>query len=211
MVIELEDLRSRFHRAAVAAGARPANDEVFQDLVRRYSEPHRHYHTLTHIKACLTWLDCFYSLAANPEEVELALWFHDAVYAPGEHGNERLSAELAREQLGALRVDAAAAMRVARYIEETEHHCAADGDSGLVIDLDLAILGAPAEDFDRFEDQIRREYAHVSEATFRVGRCQVLQAFLSRALIYNLPKIREKLEAPARANLARRIGELSVR
>jgi predicted metal-dependent HD superfamily phosphohydrolase len=211
MVIDLEDLRSRFHRSAAAAGARRASDGVFEDLVRRYSEHHRHYHTLTHVDACLTWLDCFRNLARRPEEVELALWFHDAVYAPDEHGNERQSAELARKQLGALGVDAAAATRVARHIEGTEHHSSAQGDSALVIDLDLAILGAPAKDYDRFEDQIRREYAQVPEPMFKAGRCHVLQGFLLRPAIYNLPQIREKLEAPARANLARRIAELSVR
>jgi predicted metal-dependent HD superfamily phosphohydrolase len=209
MTVDVHGLQVRFDRAAVAAGATGDRDAIFTDLVARYREPHRHYHTLDHVDACLGWLDWFWSAAEHPAEVELALWFHDAVYTPGATDNERRCARLARDQLGALGVDAAKAERVAKYVEATEHVAPTIGDVGLVVDLDLTILGAPARDFDVFEQQIRREYAHVPDALYRLGRTHVLQGFDSRPHIYHVPQIREQLEAAARANLQRQIAVLS--
>jgi predicted metal-dependent HD superfamily phosphohydrolase len=208
MIEIVEELRARFDRAATTAGATRPTDAVFANLVARYGEAHRHYHTLAHIDSCLARLDWFCGSAEHAEEVELALWFHDAVYALGDDGNERRSAQLAREHLGALGVSGAVIDRIARHIEATTTHIASGADSTLVVDLDLAILGARPRDFDEFEQQIRREYAHVSEPVYRSARRRVLQAFLARPEIYGVPSIRAELEAAARLNLARRIAQL---
>jgi predicted metal-dependent HD superfamily phosphohydrolase len=201
-------LQARFERAARAAGAIRPCETVFRDLVARYAEPHRHYHTLAHIDACLTWLDWFSGSAEHPEEVELALWFHDAIYVLGADQNERKSAELARAQLGTVGISDSSINRLAAYIEATASHVGPCGDSALVVDLDLTILGAPPREFEIFEAQIRREYAHVAEPVYRQARCHVLQGFLSRSQIYKVPPIRAELEVSARANLERRISEL---
>jgi predicted metal-dependent HD superfamily phosphohydrolase len=203
-----EDSRRRFERAVRAAGGQGSVDDVFDDLVARHREPHRHYHTLTHVLACLKWLDRFAGLAEHAEEVELALWFHDAVYDPRAHDNERRSAELARAALAALGARAAAVTRVVGHIAATERHAAALPDSMLAVDIDLAILGAAPADFERFERQIQAEYAHVPPALFRAGRCGVLQGFLERPHIYQVSGIREALEIQARSNLTRRTLEL---
>ena len=202
------ELGARFQRAAVAAGATRPCEGVFQDLAARYGEPHRWHHTLTHIDHCLVWLDWFCGSAERPEEVELALWFHDAVYSLAGGGNEHRSARLAREQLGSLGIGGASIDRIARHIEATEKHAAPGGDSALVSDLDLAILGASRGEFDLFEGRIRREYAHVPDLIYRPARSRVLQGFLFRPEIYRVPAIRAELEAPARANLERRTLEL---
>jgi predicted metal-dependent HD superfamily phosphohydrolase len=209
VTIDVHALRSRFERAVEEAGGTRASQAAFAQLVARYAEAHRHYHTLAHIDACLRWLDLFRRVAEHPHEVELALWFHDVVYLPGRADNERRSAEFARLQLGALAVAAATVTRIARYVEATEQHSATGGDAALVADLDLTILGSPPSDFELFERQIRREYAHVPGPMYRVGRRRVLQRLVSRQVIYQVPQIRQQLETPARANLGRRIGELS--
>ena len=204
----LNVLRARFGRALSASGAERPGDSVFDELVSRYGEPHRHYHVLTHIVACLAWLDRYSDHAQSPGEVELALWFHDAVYDPRAADNERLSAELARERLTAVGVQEAVVDRIAAHVLATEHHVASGGDAALVIDLDLTILGASTSDFEQFESAIRREYAHVGEREFVIGRRYVLESFLSKDEIYFVPKIRAELESRARENLARRIAEL---
>lgn len=209
MTLDVNELRTRFERAMTTAGAHAPGDALFAELVRRYGELHRHYHTLVHVDACLVGLDWFSSAARHPEEVELALWFHDAVYDPRAVDNERRSAELARDRLSAHGLNGPALERILRHIEATEHHVAAGGDSALLVDLDLSILGASARDFDRFEAEIRREYGHVDERQYFAGRRRVLEGFTSRREIYSVPIVREELEARARANLARRIAELS--
>lgn len=74
----------------------PPSGDVYSSLESAYSEPHRHYHTGAHIDDCLEQLDSAPHIANFPEEVELALWFHDAVYKPLSSKNELKSAEWAR-------------------------------------------------------------------------------------------------------------------
>lgn len=208
MMLDEEAARQRFERAMGGARGTGDTNAAFHDLAARYGEPHRHYHTLTHVLACLRWLDRFLRLAEHPAEVELALWFHDAVYDPRAQDNELRSAELAAENLTRLGAPAESVARVVQHIQATERHAAALRDSMLVVDVDLAILAAAPSDFERFEAQIQAEYAHVPPALFRAGRCRVLQGFLARPSIYEVPEIRELLELPARQNLERRTLEL---
>lgn len=208
MSIDIGSLKSRFERAVTAAGGAGDTSAVFSDLVARYGEPQRHYHTLAHVSACLKWLDRFSAPAERGHEVELALWFHDAVYEPRARNNEQRSAELATEALTRLGIAPEAVANVAEHIAATEQHRAGTNDAKLVVDLDLSILGAALHDFDRFEAQIRAEYSHVEPEVFRAGRRRVLEDFLSRPRIFEVPAVRALLEPPARSNLERRIREL---
>lgn len=206
---ESNGLRSRFARALADAGATQPGNALFDELVSRYCESHRHYHTLAHIDACLVWLDWFAGSTRHSAEVELALWFHDAVYDPRATDNEYRSAQLARDRLASVGAPGSVLDRIAAHVLATEHHVSSGGDAALVVDLDLTILGASTPDFDRFETSIRREYAHVGEPEYVLGRRRVLESFLSKAEIYFVPKIRDEFEVRARANLTRRIAELS--
>lgn len=203
------ELRRRFVDALALAGGMGFGGAVFDELVARYGEVHRHYHTLDHVEACLAWLDVHAGLADRPAEVALALWFHDAIYDPRAQDNERRSAELARERLRALGVHPDATERIGAQIIGTQDHDVDHGDCRLVVDIDLTILGTSPVVFDDFEQRIRREYAHVPDAVFQRGRRHVLERFLERPTIYRVPELREQLEAATRANLRRRVAELS--
>ena len=148
-------------------------------------------------------------MAERAAEVELALWFHDAVYDPGGPGNEQASAELVRRVLGGMGVPIAAVERIAASVAATEHHRPVSADGALVVDLDLNILGAESHIYDQFERRIRREYAPVPVDIYRCGSGRVLQRFLRRPRIYHTAAMNELLEAPARSNLRRAITALS--
>src|SRR5687768_17503475 len=70
-------------------------DDEYAAVIRGWKSWGRHYHTLTHLTACLRELDTAQKLAERPAEVELALWFHDAVYRTYRFDNEARSAEWA--------------------------------------------------------------------------------------------------------------------
>ena len=78
----------------------------------------------------------------------------------------------------------------------------------LLQDIDLSILGADAELYDRYEGWIRQEYDFVPEAAFRTGRSAVLRSFLGQDVIYHTVELRERLEVSARDNLSRALVEL---
>jgi predicted metal-dependent HD superfamily phosphohydrolase len=197
--------RERFASLCQRLGLGPAADAVFEALAMRLAEPHRAYHNAVHIAACLRHFDGVRDRFAAPDEAEFALWWHDAIYDPRAPDNEARSADLARAFLSG-----AAADRVAALILATKHDAPpAPGDAELVVDIDLAILGAPAAEFAAYDAAIRREYSWVPEARFRTGRTAVLRGFLARPAIYRTALFHAKLEAPARLNLDAALAALA--
>jgi predicted metal-dependent HD superfamily phosphohydrolase len=188
-------------------GASGDGERVGQDLLDRYAESHRHYHTLQHLQECLDWLEKLRDQAQYPEEVEAALWFHDAVYDLQAADNEEQSANLARIILGTADVEPGRVSRISELILNTRHKApATTSDGRLLTDIDLAILGAPEDRFAEYESQIRAEYDWVPEAVFREKRREVLRSFLTRDRIYHTDFLHDKLEAPARRNLSKAVG-----
>lgn len=181
-------------------------------LKAAYAEPHRRYHTIAHIDDCLAKLALVADLTtAERRTLELAIWWHDAVYDPARTDNEAASAALARRDLPRLGADAATVGDVARLILLTAGHAVAAGDrlGALMVSIDLSILGEPPALYDAYAAAIREEYAHVPDDAFRAGRRRVLQGFLAAPAIFPDPAFAARYEAPARANLAREIVALS--
>lgn len=174
--------------------------EWHQRLIIAYAEPQRAYHTLQHLEECLLVLDDAKEtgLIAKPDLIEMALWFHDAVYDPQGSENEELSARMALEALG----DHPAAQEVARLILLTKSHQPGAGpDDAWIIDIDLAIFAQPMERVLEYERQIRAEYAWVPEVVYVEKREEILSGFLQCPQIYLTAWVRERLEAEARENL----------
>ena len=171
------------------------------ELLARYSEPHRAYHDLGHVLDCLRRAAEVRGSLAHPARVELALWFHDAVYDPRASDNEARSAELAERLLSSLVPDEVA-RDVAALVLATRHPSRpADPDARYVVDIDLAILGADSAVFAAYERGIRREYQWVPAPLYRRERRRVQQSLLDLRPIYLTPELAARFEQPARANL----------
>lgn len=201
-------LQQRWHNTL--APLLPEPDITWQQLASIYSEPHRHYHTLDHVAACLNWLDQYRHLAEDPLCIELALWAHDVIYDPRASDNEARSADWFAEHFADSTLTKHQKDRVHALILATIHpHPPTDADMALLQDIDLSILGADIELYDRYEGWIRQEYDFVPEEAFRKGRGAVLKGFLDQGVIYHTAELRERLEVSARDNLSRALGKLS--
>jgi predicted metal-dependent HD superfamily phosphohydrolase len=177
----------------------------YERLIALYSEGHRHYHTLQHLSECLREFDSAKSAAHDPVALELAIWFHDAVYDPRASDNEERSAELARECLQAA---PDLATGVGRLVLDTKTHVGSGHpDSPLLIDIDLSIFGQSETRFDEYERQIREEYSWVPGIIFKPKRAAILRGFLDRPRIYNTEMFLPKYEQAARANIVRSVGK----
>jgi predicted metal-dependent HD superfamily phosphohydrolase len=175
---------------------------LFERLIAAYSEPQRHYHDVRHLSECCAHFDAQRAAAVRPAEIVLALFFHDAVYDPRAADNEARSADWARDALHQAGAADETARRVAELIMATRHDGRpADADARLLVDIDLAILGAPPERFAEYEAQIRREYEWVPELLFRRKRREILEQFLARRPIYATAGLRALCEEQARVNL----------
>jgi predicted metal-dependent HD superfamily phosphohydrolase len=200
---------SRFSALWQRLGGRGDGRALFAELERAHSEPQRAYHTTAHIEDCLTQFDLARHLAKRPDEVEAAIWFHDAVYDPRASDNEERSAEWARKSL----IEAGAAddiaQRIAALVLLTRHvDPPTSRDGELLLDIDLSILGRQPDMFAVYDVQIRQEYNWVPEAEYRRRRADVLAGFLGQPTIYRTEFFRKRLESQARENLSRVIFAL---
>ena len=192
-------------------GAANPDPRLHGELIARYSEPHRRYHTVRHLDECFEKLDEIRSLARHPAEIELALWFHDAIYDVKRHDNEEKSADWARASATAAGVAADACERVYSLILSTRHQAAANGvDAEILVDIDLSILGAVLVRFDEYERQVREEYSWVPDFLFRRERKAILKEFLARPRIFSTTHFRDRYEQQARSNIERSLERLDA-
>nr|WP_086940537.1 hypothetical protein [Thaumasiovibrio occultus] len=189
------------------------NADTFDQLLTAYSDPERHYHNVRHIHAMLDWLDKRRDDAQQPDVIELAIWFHDAIYKPFSSTNEQDSADWAAQFLTSAdpsEAGSAISEKVSALILATASHALSDDpDTQLLLDLDLAILGCNETAFAEFERGVRHEYRHVPQFLYRKKRAQVLNQFLAMPQIYQTAYFVEHFETQARENLRHAIAELS--
>ena len=199
--------------AAWSSLGRPAPTGLEAELMTAWSEPQRHYHDQRHLRECLTlWARwCEYSLRAG--EVAIALWFHDAIYDPQGSNNELNSAAWAARSLVRAGADSDTAQRVHDLVMATQHDAPAalgsSPDAQLLVDIDLSILGSPPDRFERYDQDVRKEYAWVPGFRYQEARAQVLRRFLARPRLYRGEHAISLLEAQARINLAAALSRLA--
>ena len=174
-----------------------------------WSEPHRHYHDQRHLRECLALWTRWRDHSPRAGEVAIALWFHDAIYDPQATqagANELNSAAWAARSLVRAGADSDTAQRVHDLVMATQHDAPAalesSPDAQLLVDIDLSILGSPAERFECYDQDVRKEYAWVPGLRYQEARAQVLQSFIDRPRLYRGEPAVALLDAQARINLA---------
>jgi predicted metal-dependent HD superfamily phosphohydrolase len=181
----------------------PGPARIGGELLRRYGEPHRRYHTAEHLADVLDHVDELAAEADDADAVRLAAWFHDAVYNPARADNEERSAVLAERMLADTDLPPATTAEVARLVRLTTTHDPDEGDrNGAVLcDADLAILAADPERYAAYAAAVREEYAAVPDEAFRAGRADVLRSLLDLPALFRTAPGRERWEDAARHNL----------
>ncbi len=185
---------------------------IGDQLVDRYADPSRAYHDVHHLAEVLYLVDLLGNECTDPATVELAAWFHDAVYDVAASDNEAASAELAGGLLTPY-LDAAETAEVVRLVSLTSSHAVAAGDANgaVLCDADLAVLARDRRGYDAYAAQVRLEYDALPDEAFRVGRADVLSRLLALPSLYHTAHGRCEWEAGARANLQPGAGPLSGR
>ncbi|MFJ8821361.1 hypothetical protein ACIREE_06215 [Streptomyces sp. NPDC102467] len=208
------ELRERWARTLRATTGTPDIDPYpyADNLLARWSEPQRKYHTTTHLAAVLDHIDVLEDHADDPALVRLAAWFHDAVYRPDRSENEERSADLAERALTEAGLTAHQVAEVARLVRLTVSHDPADGDADgeALCDADLAILAAAPEAYAAYTKAVREEYAFVPDEAFREGRAAILRQLLDLPRLFRTPYGTSHWEATARENLTTELDLLGT-
>jgi predicted metal-dependent HD superfamily phosphohydrolase len=215
--VDLEELRARFSRSLERArhpGDGPDPLPYADDLLGRWREPQRRYHTLAHLTAVLDHVDTLEEheeYADDPDLVRLAAWFHDAVYLPERSENEERSARLAERALAEAGLAEDRTAEVARLVRLTAGHAPADDDRNghVLCDADLAILASPPSAYAAYTAAVREEYGFIPSDAFRAGRAAILRDLLALPRLFRTPYGAERWEATARYNLTAELEMLS--
>jgi predicted metal-dependent HD superfamily phosphohydrolase len=182
---------------------------IHADLVERHGEPHRRYHTLDHVGAVLGHLDTTAAGIDDRRALELATWFHDAVYDPQRPDNEAASAALAHAELLAAGADQDVVDDVVRLVATTADHRATTDDEHALCDADLAVLGAGPEGYEAYRRAVRAEYGYLDDELWRIGRSAVLRSMLAGGRLFHSPAFAARADQ-ARRNLAGELADLDA-
>lgn len=185
-------------------------------LRTRYAEPHRAYHIQAHVDAMLVGLCDLGDTVRHRDTVELAIWYHDAIYDPARTDNEDRSADLLQAELDGL-ADPGLLHDAGLLVRATADHAipaslldALRDDAALFLDLDMAVLGADPATFAAYEQGIAAEYVPVHGlAPFRAGRARFLQATLARPRLFLSESFHRRLDAAARHNMQAALAQLA--
>lgn len=201
-----------------AAGRRTAAGvPALEALLAHLREPHRRYHTAVHVMWVLRHVEALLRqpstpAVADPPALRWAALYHDAIYVPTTTDNEARSAVLAVADAADIGWSADRCAMVHRLIMATAHTLPGEGQvdaaTAVLLDADLAILGADPADYAAYVRGVRAEYSHVDDEGWRAGRAAVLRAFLAQRVLYRTVYLRAEREHRARANMAAELAAL---
>ncbi|MFC7330605.1 metal-dependent phosphohydrolase [Marinactinospora rubrisoli] len=194
------------------AGSGAESLAVGAELIARWAEPHRRYHTLDHLRATLTAVDEIAEAAADIATVRYAVWFHDAVYQGEPGADEERSAQLAELLLPRCGLTRARSDEVARLVRVTARHAPEPGDTDaeVLCDADLAVLAGAPHEYETYRMAVREEYGHIAESDFRAARARLLRGLLDAPALYRTPWAQERWETAARANVEAELALLEA-
>jgi predicted metal-dependent HD superfamily phosphohydrolase len=205
------EIRSAWRRVAG-----PEHEGCVDALLLRYAEPHRYYHTATHVMKVL-WtvhdLSALEGRQPSPELIAAAL-YHDAVYDPRADDNEARSAALAAGDLALVGWSIGQRDVVKALIGATADHLASQvvsNETAILLDADLSILGADPLTYQAYVTGVRAEYFFVEDEHWRVGRGRVLRGFLDNPRLFATEYMHVELEHRARANIHAELAALASR
>ena len=183
---------------------------VERSLLRRWREPHRHYHDSRHLAEVLARVAELAEHARSADLVRVAAWWHDAVHQGRAGADEEASAQLAQRQLTEVGLAVAEVAEVVRLVRLTAGHEPEPGDADgeVLCDADLGILAAPPARYGEYARDVRAEYAWVPEPAFRAGRAALLRGLLARDRLYRTPTA-TGWEPAARRNLSAELARLT--
>ncbi|MEW9527993.1 metal-dependent phosphohydrolase [Microbispora sp. NPDC049125] len=190
----------------------PAGRALTAELLARWAEPHRRYHTTAHLRAVLAAVEPLAALAGDADAVRLAAWFHDAVYEGRPGWDEERSAQLAQARLPACGAAPGRVREVARLVRMTATHSydPGDADAAVLCDADLAVLGSAPEEYDAYARAVREEYRHIPDEPFRAGRSAVLTRLLTGDHLFGTEAGRDLWDRRARENMRRELAALAA-
>lgn len=159
-----------------------------EDIIKRWNEKHRKYHTISHLEDLIQQINTYNGL--SPKEYDmltLTAIFHDVIYNPRRGDNEVQSAEFFLNHI-AMNKDIPDIQEIATMIRDTKNHTPSTHLSGIFSNMDMSIVRRPYPELLKWEDEISYEYSHLPRIVYVIGRVRFL-----RQMIKKFPENKEAL------------------
>ncbi len=204
-----DDLELRVAWQQHLGESRPAA-QWLESVLGHHRSAGRHYHDTRHVRWVVRHVTALASHTDDLGAVVAAAFFHDVIYEVTRTDNEWASGRLADRALTELDWQAARCDHVVAMIEATATHDVdlADADTQVLLAADLAVLAAEPTRYADYVRSVRREYAHVSDADWQLGRSGVLRSLLERPYLYAPALELHGWDDRARANMTAELAAL---
>lgn len=184
---------------------------LWEEILKYYSGKSRYYHNLSHIKSMLIQAEDHKKELMDFDALLFAIWYHDIIYTSTKKDNEEKSAIFAEKRLKSLNFDQIRLKNVQNLIISTKKHqiiVEENSDNAYLLDFDLSILGTDWNTYQKYVQNIRKEYKIYPSFMYNPGRKKVLKHFLDRDYLYFTEYYRQRFEKKARENLKKEIESL---
>ncbi len=181
--------------------------KLWKEIVKYYSKRNRHYHTLRHISDMIQkYYFTYEENLKNPDEVLFAIFYHDIIYKTTRSDNELQSAVFMDARLKDTELSEKQLSFIFECIQSTKKHELSDNqDINYLLDMDMAILGQPWSEYNKYINSVRKEYRIYPSFMYNKGRKEVLRKFLSQERIFNTNNFFKSYEKSARENIEREL------
>jgi len=209
----LEYLEEKWKKLTAFSKKEETKEQLWEEIVYRYSGQHRHYHNINHIAHLFTWCDRFIDKVSNPAVMGFSILYHDVIYDTYRTDNEAQSAAFAESHLQQLNVNSVLIDNVKTFITAAKDHTIPAGfslqnDLALFLDFDMTILGVDEEMYKMYSEKIRHEYSKYPDPVYKEGRKLALQKVLASENIFSTNDFKEAMEEKARENISREVSLL---
>lgn len=191
------------------------SQQAWSGIYDAYLHPDRHYHNMSHLADMLGLIEQHAIPNGIPraqlKRLRAFVIFHDIVYETASidayRRNESESAKAAEKFLRMAGADEAFITSVTDLVLASQTHkmdAAADPWGAFALDIDMAVLAAPKQNYMKYAAGIRQEFARMAQADFYKARLErFLRPTLAGSRIFMTDLMHEKYDARARVNLRR--------
>ncbi len=180
---------------------------LWNDIYIKYTEKHRTYHNLQHLKELFINFDIFKDKLNKPDIIAFSIFYHDIIYNVWSKKNEEKSADFAVDKLSGI-INDSNIKEIYNQIIATKTHIADSIDTKWLVDFDLIILGQSTETYTNYSNLIREEYKTVPNFIYKKGRKKVLQHFIKKPFIFATEEVRQLYEKKSKENLSNELKSL---
>ena len=185
-------------------------DYWWHEILENYTKKWKFYHNLNHVYSFVNLFEKYNKFIKNyKNEFLISIYFHDIIYIPSRNDNEEESINMFNKFYNEVKPNNLNKEKVIEFIAETKNHSLSkdyDFELDLFLDMDMQIVSD--ENWEDYENKIRKEYCFVDETEYKNKRRQFLQSLVNKNRIFRTQIFYDTYEQIAKNNITNIINKL---